>query len=147
GASEQKAGRMIINGGTTSERWVGPYGWEKPKFTGQVDVHLRPSQDAADNELTVGSFWGEEIVIHNVLVDAPYDPLFNKDESLRPAVEKAIQLPKLVRSPGSKQLGVNVTYNGAPVKLAYKVILSLNGHEVLYNNIGPVSAKSNSGYS
>jgi hypothetical protein len=147
GSAEQKCGTMMIGGGVTSERWYAPYSWEKPKFTGKVDVHLRPSQDAADSLQSLGSYWGEEIVLHGVVVDAPYDPPFNRDESLRAAVMKAIKTPTIQRLPGSKQLSVNISYVDSPVKLAYNVILSWNGREVVANPYGGYTpAKQNTGY-
>jgi len=146
GSTEQKVGGLLIGAGGGAH-WQAPYASDKPKFTGVVDIHLRPDQAVADSQRTLGTYWGEEIVLKDVQVDAPYDPPFNRDESVRAAVVKAIQVPKIERMSAVNMLSVNTTYIGSPVKLAFQEILSWNGHEVVVNPYGGyVSPNANQGW-
>ena len=131
--AEQKVGGMRIDAGAS--RWCNVPAWPKPKFGGVVDVHLRPAQDPADATRRVYTYWGEEIVIRNVTVDAPYDPAFNRDESLRPRVEKSLKIPKLTRNSGASdprwRIGANLSADAPAVKLSYGVYLrAKDGREV-----------------
>ena len=127
-------GRTLLR--LTSE---GP-GWERidgPKDTpaGRVDVILRPDQEAADSQMDLRTYWGEEIVISGVVVDAPYAPPFNADASLAPAVEAAVRLTNIGPvEPGrrydpSRRLRVKVEFENAPCPLAYRVVIRANGAE------------------
>src|SRR5205823_6041868 len=50
GQAEQKVGTRLVDAGQ-KPRWSAASAWRKPKFTGTVDVHLRPDQSAAENRL------------------------------------------------------------------------------------------------
>ncbi len=113
-----------------SAEWQGTYGPPtRQDFTGAVDVVIRPSQDAADAEEKLGTYWGEEVVIPNVQVDAPYAPPLNTDESKRAEVEAGITIEKVEASampdgegPAAKFIfAVNPTVT---VRLNYRVFFS-----------------------
>jgi hypothetical protein len=42
-----------------------------PSLRGKVDVHLRPSQEAADGQFAVRASWGEELVFRDVPINIP----------------------------------------------------------------------------
>jgi hypothetical protein len=131
GAAQQRVGEIRIGG--LEERWFQVPCWQKPKFSGVVDVHLRPSQTAADSTQALATYWGDEIVLRNVTVDAPYDPPLNRDESLRPKVEQSLRPPKIVRGKGSRPahaLSLSLDADSPPVKMVWNVFLRANGKEV-----------------
>ncbi len=95
-----------------------------------VDVLLRPSQDAADNELQRQTYWGEDLAVRGVTLNAPHAAALNHDESLRPAVEAKLTLGRIEWTDSSgratisadqKDLTLHVWLEVAspPVKLAY----------------------------
>jgi hypothetical protein len=154
GGAEQRVGTALLEAGRPA-RWQAVWSSQKPKFTGTVDVHLRPDQSASERLAMLGTYWGEPVVIEGVVVDAPYVPPFNNDESLRPAVEAALtgQRPRIVRRPKKpgdasvrQALRVNVEANSAPVKLAYRVILRrADGVEQAVEQSWVVPAKAHHG--
>jgi hypothetical protein len=136
GDASQKIGQLLIDAGKPPH-WVQIYSWQKPRFTGSVDIHLKPDQAAADGQRVLATYWGEEIVIPSINVDAPYDPPFVKDESLRPAVEKSLMVPRLRRIGGDSPIEVTVEAHGPPIKLVYHILLVRDGRERLAGH-GPV---------
>jgi hypothetical protein len=146
GDQEQVAGVVLIEE-DRSARWASTFNRPKLKFTGMVDIHLRPKQDPADGTRQIKTYWGEPIVIKGVQVDAPYDPPFNRDESLRPTVEKAFSRPTLRwENQKTGDITVSVDVNHAPTKLAYQIYLRAGGKEYTSPNIELDMAKD-SGYS
>jgi hypothetical protein len=126
GVGEEKVcSTLIVN--EVSPRWWRFTGNRPPSMIGTVDVHLRPSQDAADGRASLGTYWGEEVVIPGVVIDAPYTPKFLEDEATRPAVEKALAETRIVR--GGNGLTVSLDGAKSPVKLAYDVTLAGNGRQ------------------
>jgi hypothetical protein len=131
--AEQKAGAIRLDA-ARPPRWAEVRTWQKPRFTaGTVDVILRPSQAAADGQRTLDVYWGEPIVIKDVLIDAPYVPPLNNDMSHRAAVEKALAACKVRRT---EQGGLHVTLSApaTPVKLAYDVTLLRGGSEYVVDS-------------
>jgi hypothetical protein len=150
GSAEQPIGSLLLQA-HQPPHWSTVSRGQRPRFTGDVDVHLRPDQGAADYQRTLGTYWGEEIVIPGIVIDAPYDVPFNTDESLRPAVEAALKRPKVTRGsgPGPRhRLGLSLSVNGAPVKLAYVIVLAGAGRETKVDSGSwIVPAKENYGWS
>jgi hypothetical protein len=131
GSDQQPVGTALLKAGSPTH-WVRVDNTsQKPRFVGRVKVELRPSQAAADDELTLGTYWGETIVIPDVVVDAPYVVPFNHDESLRPAVEKSLAAT-VTRSGEGKQhrFGVELDVRGSPVDLMYEVFARAGDREV-----------------
>ena len=119
-----------------SAEWQGTYGPPTRRdFAGEVvDVVLRPSQDAVDSEEKLGNYWGEELVISDVQVDAPYAPPLNNDESKRAQVEAGITIEKVevetLPTGEGKEAALNITFavgGRVLVRLDYQVYVSSVG--------------------
>ena len=96
---------------------------------GPFDVHLRPSQAAADGERELRTYWGEPVVFEGVEVNAPYAGRFDRDESRRPAVEAALGVPRVTRWSGQGRLDVAFGEKPPPVRLEYEIVLAAGGKE------------------
>jgi hypothetical protein len=129
---ENDAGSILVEMGK-APRWYPTYAYRARDLHGTVDVILRPDQSAADMQRNLGTYWGEEIVIAGVQIDAPYDVPFNRDESLRADVEKSVQLTQITRTPGDPRLGLSINFRFPPVKLVYYGFLRIGTHEVAAN--------------
>ena len=97
GGAEQPVGTILRRRGDRT-RWAAVSSTRPPQFAGKVNVHLRPDQSAADAAKDLGTYWGEPIVIRDVVVDAPYAPPFDADQSHRPAVERALAGTAIARA-------------------------------------------------
>jgi hypothetical protein len=126
---EQSVGRTLIDTNPASPWHGGLYIRDKLPERGKVDVHLRPSQQAADREVALATYWGEPIIFRDVEIDAPYDAPLNKDESLRPAVEAALSAPVIHRDGSKFPVRYRITYKKVPVKLDYEVLVVSGGKE------------------
>jgi hypothetical protein len=90
---------------------------------GEVDVVLRPDQAAADSRMELGTYWGEEIVVPGVIVNAPYEAAFDRDASLAKAVERAVTLSDVSDNSHDKtrRFSATLRVNGSPVTMAYRI--------------------------
>jgi len=82
GATEEEAGAIVIDA-AQPPRWHSIFGRKPVTLRGTVDVCLRPDPAAADLQRKLNTYWGEEIVIPAVVIDAPYQPPYLHDPSLR----------------------------------------------------------------
>lgn len=132
GEQEQRVGTLRIDAGDNAQ-WYRVWTGKKPIFTdGKVDVILRPSQDAADNTRALDTYWGEEIALEGIGVNAPRQVVFNQDMTLRPAVEASLKLDRLtVTDTGSERLKFFIGARQPPVKLAYRVIARSGERETI----------------
>lgn len=136
GAAEQRVGATLIPAGEKA-RWQKVYSSEKPRLSGVVDICLRPSQDPADDTKQLATYWGEEIIIPGIAVDAPYQPPFVRDDSLRPAIEKALTArpPRITRTgKGTSALTIHMNADKPPVKLSFQCFLARQGRELKFES-------------
>lgn len=150
GETSQRIGIIRMNP-ERKEKWFGIEHGKVPKLSGAWDIHIRPDPKAADGERKLGTYWGEEIVIPNVTVNAPYDPPFVRDESLRPKVEAALRArPPRIRRRDDKSMRdfallISLDVQSSPVKVSFEVVLKRDGREVIATSPLAVGAKQNSG--
>jgi hypothetical protein len=142
GPEQQRVGEVLLEPGKPGH-WSLVYTTQKPKLVGKVTVELRPSQTAADREMALGTYWGETIVIRDVVIDAPYVVPFKHDKSLRAGVTKALTAI-ITRSGPSGRLGVDLNAKDPPVKLAYEVFIRADDREERVTD-WTVSANTNMG--
>jgi hypothetical protein len=115
----------IVHDVDSRNRWTSLSTFVDGDITGTVDVHLRPSQDAADRIPRVRTYWGEPIILRNLTVNASYAAPFTNDESIRPAVEKSlsVKIQRIGTAP-NQLLRVQWRADAPPHWLAYRVELA-----------------------
>lgn len=144
---EQHIGTLRIRTADNAQ-WHRVWTGKKPIFTdGQVDVVLRPSQDAADNTRSLDTYWGEQIVLEDIGVNAPREAVFNDDMNLRPAVEACLKIERLVvAKEGKRRLQFFVACHEPPVKLTFRVIARSGAKQSTNNSMPNFQPMQNMSY-
>ncbi len=94
-----------------------------------TNLCLQFSQDWADENFSkLDAYWGSPIVLTDLPI-RPFDPAhaFNMDETLRPAIEKALT-HKITRT--ADRLTVDASFDNAPLPVSYALYLRHKG--ILY---------------
>lgn len=143
--NEHVVGHLLINE-VLPKKWFMVSARRKLKLAKEISVLLRPSQDAANTQKNLDTYWGKPMQRDHITVNAPYSPEFVMDQTMAETFTKNIKIQLGVRHQ-NHSLSMHANFHELPVNIDYILMGNIGGkwRQIYYQPL-QVPATKNYGF-